>query len=49
MFVNKMCVLVLKVCVLVLMIHVQFERDGSVFFSWFQFGDLIDCLISAIY
>ena len=30
MFVNKMCVLVLKVCVLVLMIHVQFERDGSV-------------------
>lgn len=50
MSVNKMCVLVLKVCVLVLMIHVQFERDGStVFFSWFQFGDLTDCLISAIY
>ena len=33
MFVNNVCVLVLKVCVLVLMIHVQFERDGSFFFS----------------
>ena len=33
MFVNNVCVLVLKVCVLVLMIHVQFERDGSFFFQ----------------
>ena len=49
MSVSKVCVLVLKVCVLVLIIHVQFERDGLVFFSWFHIGDLIDCLISAIY